>query len=161
MSPSAVAPNTASHSAWQTMSASEWPSRPTGEAISTPPSTSRRPGTRRWASNAVPTRCSAKGHRLALTPAEPHKGRVAGLARGAQAAVEPGADIARQVRVGAERDRHLGRVQLLEPDLRRVDVTRRLAQARARDLRADVGRPERLGHARAHLPLELLRRPVP
>ena len=33
--------------AWQTMSASEWPSRPRSNGTSTPASTSRRPGTRR------------------------------------------------------------------------------------------------------------------
>jgi hypothetical protein len=47
MSPRQAAPRIASVAAWQTTSASEWPSAPVGEGIVTPPRTSGRPPTSR------------------------------------------------------------------------------------------------------------------
>ena len=47
MSPRPAAPRIASVTAWQTTSASEWPSAPRSDGIVTPPSISGRPATRR------------------------------------------------------------------------------------------------------------------
>src|SRR5438105_9657498 len=58
MSPSAAAPSSASQIACSRTSASLWPSNPLSCAISTPPTTSLRPGTRRWTSKPWPTRRS-------------------------------------------------------------------------------------------------------
>src|SRR2546422_82429 len=56
MSPSPAAPSRASVSAWATASASEWPARPCGWGISTPPRISVRPSAKRWESYPMPTR---------------------------------------------------------------------------------------------------------
>src|SRR5438445_9257658 len=58
MSPRAAAPSSASQIACSSTSASLWPSNPLSCAISTPPTTSLRPGTRRWTSKPWPTRMS-------------------------------------------------------------------------------------------------------
>src|SRR5437016_2587640 len=54
--PSPAAPSRASVSAWATASASEWPARPCGWGISTPPRISLRPSAKRWESYPMPTR---------------------------------------------------------------------------------------------------------
>jgi len=54
MSGEAVAPRIASVSAWSRTSASEWPTAPTTDGTTTPPSTRRRPRLRQWASNPIP-----------------------------------------------------------------------------------------------------------
>src|SRR5829696_1028010 len=51
-----AAPSTAAEAAWPATSASEWPSRPSSKGTTTPPRTSGRPGTSRWASTPCPTR---------------------------------------------------------------------------------------------------------
>ena len=53
MSPSPIAPSSASHTACSTQSPSEWPSRPRVCSSSTPPSRSGRPATRRWTSKPL------------------------------------------------------------------------------------------------------------
>ena len=162
MSPSAVAPSTASHSTWQTMSASEWPSSPRSAGTSTPPSTSRRPGhqpvgVERRAdallSQAAPPRARARGTAPA-TCSRPRRAEP-------QAAVEPDADVVRQVRVRRQRDRDAGRAQLREPD-RPTGTPRRPPSAarrsRSRRTRRPRGTPRPPGR-RARAP-GLLGRPV-
>src|SRR5438270_7622454 len=58
MSPRPAAPNTASMSACVTTSPSEYPARPRGEGIATPPRTSGTPSSKAWASTPIPTRRS-------------------------------------------------------------------------------------------------------
>ena len=59
MSPSPAAPSTASVSAWAITSPSEWPARPLGKSIATPPRTSRTPCSNACASTPRPIRSSA------------------------------------------------------------------------------------------------------
>src|SRR5438874_2124395 len=64
MSSSPAAPSRASVSAWARTSPSEWPARPRGCSIRTPPSTSGTPSSRACASKPVPTRYSDTAKRL-------------------------------------------------------------------------------------------------
>src|SRR5262249_17074773 len=144
MSPSAAAPSRASQMAWQTMSASECPSRPRSKGIVTPPSTSGLPSTRRWASNAVPMRCSAKRLLTSLAATEERDGAVARVVREAQGLNEVASDVLRHVRVRGERDRDAASLQRLQQLGRRVELVRRLAQPCGRDLDGKVGGGDRV-----------------
>src|SRR5205807_7028037 len=64
MSSSPAAPSTASIRAWAITSPSEWPARPRGESIRTPPSTSGTPSSSACASTPMPTRYSGIRERL-------------------------------------------------------------------------------------------------
>src|SRR5919201_797798 len=64
MSPRPAAPSSASISAWASTSPSEWPARPRGESIATPPRTRGTPASNACASIPIPTRWSDKRERL-------------------------------------------------------------------------------------------------
>src|SRR5258708_5807794 len=127
------------------MSASEWPSSPCECGISTPPSTSGPPRTRRCASKAVPTRSSAKRHLASLATAERRDRAVAAGVCRAHCAVVVAPEVVRYVAVGAECDRHAAAVERAQEVGRGVQLARRLAQSRGRDLDRDPGGGDRVG----------------
>ena len=105
MSPSPAAPSSASMIAWVSTSASEWPARPALGAISTPPSTSRRPASKRCESIADAGAASPDRLQPALAALEDRELAHADRAEQLDRPLVLVAELLGQVRVGGQRDR--------------------------------------------------------
>src|SRR5215211_6341330 len=149
MSPRPATPRRASITACVRTSASLWPARPASDSsISTPPRTSRRPASRRWVSKPMPARSGAligptpraaselSADRLqqALPALEHRQLAHSEVAQPLHRALVLVPELLR--RVGVARQRHrAARLQAhLEERRGRVDLARRLAEARGRHL---------------------------
>src|SRR3954447_8922480 len=145
MSPSPAAPSSASTIAWVSTSASEWPARPCSLGTVTPPSTSGRPGAKRWLSMPIPVRTQSAdrlGAALAaLEDAELADPDLLEQRHGLFVAV---AELVGQVRVARERDGQPRLDDQLQEAARRVDLAHGLAQAGGRDLDRDPALEEAL-----------------